>query len=91
VGAIEDGKRALERLKVRREMRSMDLEEDSQVIEQEAQSRAAPAPSLPPPFSWVLGAVMAVVQLVPKRQRLWPVLMLLGLGAGYAAHKAGIW
>jgi len=39
VGATEDGKRALERLKVRREMRSMDLEEDSQVIEREAKSR----------------------------------------------------
>jgi len=91
VGATEDGKRALERLKVRREMRSMDLEEDSQVIEQEAHSRAGKPPSLPPPFSWALGAVMAVVQLVPKRQRLWPVMLLLGLAAGYAAHKAGIW
>lgn len=91
MGATEEGKRAIERLKVRREMRSMDLEEDSQVIEQEAHSRAAKPPSLPPPFSWALGAVMAVVQLVPKRQRLWPVMLMLGLFAGWGGHKIGLW
>jgi hypothetical protein len=84
MGVPEDRKLALERLRVRREMRSMDLEEDSQVIEREAQSRAGK--SIPPPLSWLV----AIVRLVPPKQRVWPVLMVLGLVAAWAAKKAGI-
>lgn len=86
MGATEDRKLALERLRVRAEMRSMDLEEDSKVIDQEARSRAA-TKDVPPPLSWVI----AVVRLVPPAQRLWPVLMVLLLVAAWASKKAGLW
>ena len=85
MAASDDRKLALERLRVRREMRSMDLEEDSQVIEREAHSRAAK--TVPPPLSWVL----AVVRLVPPKQRVWPVLLLIGLAAGWGGHQIGLW
>jgi hypothetical protein len=74
VGATEDGKRAIERLKVRREMRSADLEEDSTVIEQKAYSRrgSVPAPARGlahvldklPPWGRVIVIVALIVALV---------------------------
>lgn len=60
MGATEDGKRALERLRVRREMRSHGDDEDSSVIEREALSRRPK--SDPAPVRWTV----AVLNTLPQ-------------------------
>lgn len=84
MGATEDGKRALERLRVRREMRSMDLEEDSTVIEKEAHSRRG---SVPAPAR----GLVAVLDRLPPWGRVVFLLALLGalVASGVGAKLAG--
>jgi hypothetical protein len=67
----------------------MDLEEDSVLIEREAQSRAGK--TVPAPFSWALAVITGVARIVPPRHRVLPVLFMLALGAAYAAKKGGLW
>ena len=85
MGVTEDGKRALERLKVRREMRSMNEEEDSQVIEREALSRrpqSVPAPAR---------GIVAILDKLPPWGRVIVLVVLIGaaVASGIGAKLAG--
>jgi hypothetical protein len=85
VGATEDGRKALERLRVRREMRSMDLEEDSQVIEKEAHSRAGK--SVPA----TARGLVVILDKLPPWGRVIVLVVLIGavVASGVGAKLAG--
>lgn len=79
---------AIERLKVRAEMRSAHEIEDSKVISDRASLRVPPSKkSLPPPFSYAL----EFLKSVPPQHRVWPLLLgMLLAGLGYAKAKGWI-
>lgn len=76
---------AIERLRVRAEMRSAHEIEDTKVINQRASLRVQEKKkSIPPPFSYAL----AFLQSVPPRHRVWPLILgMLLAAAGYAKAK----
>lgn len=69
-------------------MRSHDELEDSRVIRDRASIRVEGKPkSLPPPLSWAA----AFLNSVPSQHRVWPLLLMIILGAlGYALSKGWI-
>jgi len=84
-----DAKLAIERLRVRQELRSAHDIEDTGVIEAEASKRtAAPPASSTPPHA---KSVVAVLSVLPAWQRGIVLLALLGL-IGYAVgHGFKFW
>jgi hypothetical protein len=79
---------AIERLKIRAEMRSAHELEDSVVINQRASMRVEDKPkSLPPPLSWAAHFLNSI----PAQHRVWPLLLMIILGAvGFALSKGWI-
>ena len=85
MGSADERKQALERLRVRAEMRSAGDDEDSTVIEQQAVSRR---PKSEPPH---VRGVVAILQTLPPWGRVLVLLALLAVIAsgGLAAKVAG--
>lgn len=82
----EQRDRAIDRLKIRAEMRSAHEIEDTGVIDQRALRRAKNK-SLPPPLSWAA----TFLDTVPPQHRVWPLLLMILLGSvGYALTKGWI-
>lgn len=89
----EKRKLAIQKLKVRAEMRSApDEEENSVVIQQRAEARiaASKSPSVPPqgPFGWLVHPVVSVIKLVPPPHRVFIAGLLVlvifaGVGKAY--------
>lgn len=93
----ERRKLAIQRLKVRAEMRSAHELEDSQVIQQRAEERhaasSAPKSEATPqgPFTWAVQPVVMVIKLVPPPHRVFlACLLVLVLFAGFGKSR-GWW
>ena len=85
MGSAEERKQALERLRIRAELRSAGDEEDSQVIEQQAISRRPKSDPAP------VRGLVAILNTLPPWGRVLVVLALLAVVAsgGLAAKVAG--
>lgn len=81
MGIDEDRKLAIERLKVRAELRSIGDDEDSQVIEAEAQSRRVK--SVPA----TARGLVAVLDKLPPWGRV--IVLVVGIAAGLASALLG--
>jgi hypothetical protein len=95
----ERRKLAIQRLKVRAEMRSAHELEDSVVIQQRAEERQKAASLAPPsgngtahgPFAWLVQPVIAVLKLVPPPHRVFIAgLLVLTVFAGIGKAR-GWW
>lgn len=82
MGSTEDRKLALERLRVRAEMRSAGDDEDSNVIEREALSRA-PISSVPARAK----GIVAILNTLPAWSR--PLIVLAAIAAATLAVLGG--
>lgn len=85
MGNTEDRKLALERLRVRREMRSIGDHEDSDVIEREALSRR---PRSVPPAA---NGLVAILNTLPRWTRPVIVLALIAAFVAGGGKLAGLY
>jgi hypothetical protein len=89
-----DRKLALEKLRVRKEMRSIDYEEDTQNIEAEAKARVEQKSD--PPKSAKLAVslvrpIVVVLNVLPPWGRVPVLLALIGVGTLYLGFSNGWW
>lgn len=82
---------ALERLKVREEMRSVDLEETSSVIEQKALERVRVADQPPAQATGLMSTVLELIRQVPPAHKvvvIFPVVVFILYLIGW---QLGMW
>lgn len=80
---------ALERLKVREEMRSVDLEEDTAVIEKRALERVGQQ-AASPQQSW-LNAVLELIKQVPPAHKVIVVFPIVLFTLYVIGWQLGVW